>query len=157
MKKVIILILIGIAAIFSLNAAQKAELGVADIQSDTQVIKMSVDRYGWHPNIFVIQKDIPVVWEIEGNELNGCNNGIVAQDFELKFDLTDGKQMQKFTPVSSGEYKFSCHMNMIPGKFIVVDDLQKADIKMLEANANVNISGNPMPGCTKCGSCPKGK
>jgi plastocyanin domain-containing protein len=155
MKKTIILILLGIATLFTLFAAQEAELGIAKIEGDTQIIKMSVDRYGWHPNIIVIQKDIPVHWEIEGNELNSCNDGIIAEDFDLKFSLKDGKQMQQFTPLQSGEYKFSCHMDMIPGKFIVVDNLKETDMKSLRTKANVDVSEDALPECNKCGSCPK--
>ncbi|MCF7920600.1 MAG: cupredoxin domain-containing protein [Candidatus Cloacimonetes bacterium] len=156
MKKMNIIIMIVMLAIASLYAgAQKAEVGIATVKDGVQTIEMSVDRYGWHPNVIIVQKSLPVKWQIDGKDLNGCNSGIMAKELALKFDIKEGQQVQEFTPEMSGEFKFSCLMDMIPGKFIIVDDLEKADLKSLTEKASVAVTETQMKCCGKCGMTEK--
>jgi heme/copper-type cytochrome/quinol oxidase subunit 2 len=88
-----------------------------------QEIQMNVTRYGWTPNQFVLKKGVPVRWVINGLEVTGCNRAIQVPKFGLKFDVKPGLQTIEFTPAEAGTVPWSCWMGMIPGTFIVEDDI----------------------------------
>ena len=142
MKKIILVLLIGMLSISLVGADKEIETGIAVIKDDVQVIEMTVDRYGWHPATFVIQKDIPVNWQINGKDLTPCNEKIVSEDLGLKFDVAKGIQTQQF----------SCWMDMIPGKFIVVEDLSAIDSDMMKESSANAVPDKPKSGCgSGCG------
>jgi len=93
-----------------------------------QEIRMEVNRYGWTPDKFVLKKDVPVRWFINGKELNGCNNAIQVPKLGLNFNIRQGEQMIEFTPTESGTIPWSCWMGMIPGVFIVKDEVDGESI-----------------------------
>ena len=88
-----------------------------------QEIFMEVNRYGWSPDKFVLKKGVPVKWIIDGKEINGCNNAIQVPKMGLNFDIKKGQQIIEFTPTEMGTISWSCWMGMIPGVFVVEDDL----------------------------------
>ncbi|PIZ50704.1 heavy metal transporter [Candidatus Woesearchaeota archaeon CG_4_10_14_0_2_um_filter_33_13] len=88
-----------------------------------QEIRMEVNRYGWSPDKFVLKKDVPVKWIIDGKELNGCNNAIQVPKYNLNFKIKQGLQTIEFTPTESGTVSWSCWMGMIPGVFVVQDEV----------------------------------
>jgi len=93
------------------------------MQDGYQIIRMEVNRYGWEPDKFVLKKDVPVKWIIDGKEINGCNNAIQVPKLGLNFDIRRGEQTIEFTPDKEGTISWSCWMGMIPGLFIVKDDV----------------------------------
>lgn len=92
-----------------------------------QEIRMEVNRYGFVPDTFVLKKGVPVKWIIDGIEINGCNNAILVPKLGLEFDINRGEQIIEFTPTDSGTIRWSCWMGMIPGSFIVKDDIDLDD------------------------------
>ena len=117
-----------------------------------QIINMEVDRYGWSPDKFTLQKDIPVKWVINVKELTGCNNAIQAPKLGLNFDLKEGKQTIEFTPTETGVIPWSCWMGMIPGTFIVTEDGVASSSQVAEAVSSVASSGGSCGGGSTCGS-----
>ena len=115
-----------------------------------QEIRMEVNRYGWTPEKFVLQKDVPVKWIIDGKELNGCNNAIQVPKLGLNFDINPGEQVIEFTPTESGTVAWSCWMGMIPGVFVVQDDLN-VESAQEELNNIVVPSGGSCGGSGGCG------
>ena len=88
-----------------------------------QVIRMNVTAYGWQPDKFVLKKGVPVKWIIDGQQITSCNSAIQVPRYNLKFDIKKGLQTITFTPTESGTVPWSCWMGMIPGTFIVKDDV----------------------------------
>ncbi len=86
-----------------------------------QVIRMNVTNRGWEPDSFVLKKGVPVKWEINALELNGCNSEVVVHDYGLDIRLKQGVQTVQFTPQDGGTIQFSCGMGMIRGQFLVYD------------------------------------
>lgn len=111
------------AAVKSTNYDDLPSNELAKMNGDYQEIRMEVNRYGWSPDKFVLQKGIPVKWIINGKEINGCNNAIQVPKYNLQFDVKPGEQIIEFTPTDTGTISWSCWMGMIPGVFVVVDDL----------------------------------
>ncbi len=115
-----------------------------------QIIEMDVTRYGWEPDQFVLQKDIPVKWIINGKEITGCNNAIQVPKLNLEFDIKQGEQIIEFTPTEEGVIPWSCWMGMISGTFIVTDDGTATDTVIKEASQQAASSGGSCGG--SCGS-----
>lgn len=119
-------------ALFSLNSglvlsgsnftldfwSQGGESGQVEIVDGVQVVKMNVD-WTFEPNEFVIKKDIPVRWEIEGVNISGCSNEIAIPSMGLSKKIEIGENILEFTPDETGTLPFSCWMGMLGGKFIV--------------------------------------
>ena len=115
-----------------------------------QVIRMDVTDNGWEPDKFVLKKDVPVKWIINGIEINGCNNAIQVPKLGLEFDIKQGEQTIEFVPDKEGVISWSCWMGMIPGTFIV-----KSDIDIFDADAvQKELESVPEPAGGSCGgSC----
>ncbi len=88
-----------------------------------QIIEMEVTRYGWNPDTFTLKTGMPVKWIINGKEITSCNNAISVPAYKLNFPVKKGLQTIEFTPTKTGTINWSCWMGMIPGKFIVRDDV----------------------------------
>ena len=86
-----------------------------------QVIKMDVDASGYNPSSFILKKNVPVKWVINGKQITNCNKAIQVPKLNLKFDIKEGEQTIKFTPTEEGVISWSCWMGMIQGKFIVTE------------------------------------
>ncbi|MCX7110717.1 MAG: sulfite exporter TauE/SafE family protein [Proteobacteria bacterium] len=88
-----------------------------------QTIAMDVLGSGFSPHQFTLRKGVPVKWVINAKQMNECNKGIVVPQYDLKIMLQPGVQTVEFTPKETGVIPWSCWMGMIPGSFIVVDDM----------------------------------
>ncbi|MEE9525798.1 MAG: sulfite exporter TauE/SafE family protein [Candidatus Woesearchaeota archaeon] len=107
----------------SVSAGNDITGDAVNIEGGYQIINMEVNRYGWTPDKFVLKKGVPVKWVINGKEINGCNNAIQVPKLGLKFDIKQGEQIIEFTPDKEGTISWSCWMGMIPGVFIVKDNI----------------------------------
>ncbi len=121
----------------SVSASSASSTGnVIKMEGGYQVIEMTVDRYGWEPDKFVLKKGVPVKWVIDGREINGCNNAIQVPKYGLNFDIKQGLQTIEFTPENEGVISWSCWMGMIPGTFIVKEDINLEDAAAVEKELN---------------------
>jgi hypothetical protein len=109
-----------------------AETPVCDTE---QTINMDILKSRFSPNQFTLRKGIPVKWVIDGKEMNECNKTIVIPQYKMKIELKEGRQIIEFTPPESGVVPWSCWMGMIPGTFIVVDNVPSP--KQVEAPATL--------------------
>ncbi len=107
------------------RVSQQLSPTVAETPScDTeQTIHMDILKSSFSPNRFTLRKGIPVKWVINGKEINECTKTIVVPQYKMKIELKEGAQTIEFTPPESGVVPWGCWMGMIPGTFIVVDDL----------------------------------
>ncbi len=140
----------------SISTGFKGIDGISDnilIENGYQIIKMDVTRYGWSPDTFVLKKDIPVKWIINGKEITGCNNAIQVPKLNLKFDIKMGEQIIEFTPTKEGIISWSCWMGMIPGTFIVTDDGTASQEEIQSASKVAASSGGSCSGGAGGGSC----
>ncbi|MBR9683916.1 hypothetical protein GOV03_05255 [Candidatus Woesearchaeota archaeon] len=115
-----------------------------------QEIRMEVNQYGWEPDKFVLKKDVPVRWIIEGKEINGCNNAIQVPKLGLNFDIKKGEQIIEFTPTEEGTISWSCWMGMIPGVFLVKDDVDVNSVNE-ELDSLPELQGGSCGGGCGCG------
>lgn len=91
------------------------------INTDYQTVKMNVD-WAFKPNKFVIKKNLPVRWEIQGVNISGCSNEVVIPRLNIRQKITQGETVTvEFTPTEKGVLPFSCWMGMLNGQFIVTE------------------------------------
>ena len=115
----------------------------ATIENGVQVIKMTANANGYTPNVFYVQKNVPVKWIINGELLTSCNNAIVVPSMDIEKKLEAGENIVNFTP-GDKDIKFSCWMGMISGVIKVVDDVNAVD--------SSKVAGD-VPPATAGGSC----
>jgi uncharacterized protein len=118
-----------------------------------QVIEMDVLRSGYFPDSFVLKKDIPVRWIIDGKELTGCNNAVQVPSLDLEFDIEEGKQIIEFTPTKTGVISWSCWMGMIPGNFIVTEGDVNEVVPVVPKGSGGGCSGGAGGGSCGSSSC----
>lgn len=92
-----------------------------DVTKETSpTIKMEVTATGYSPNIIKVKKGEPVKIEVHNPLENSCLSTFNMPDFDINnVNLKVGTTNLSFTPTASGEYTFSCGMNMFGGKIIV--------------------------------------
>jgi len=105
-----------------------------------QTINMDVLRSGYSPDRFTLRKGVPVKWVINAKELTECNKGIIVPQYDLKIILQPGVQTVEFTPRETGVVPWSCWMGMIPGSFIVVDNIPEPTTPGLGEKASAFLS-----------------
>lgn len=93
----------------------------AEVVDNVQVVNSTLQpsRY---PNI-TVQAGIPVKWVIDAPEgsINGCNNRILIQDYDIEYTFHTGENVIEFTPTNTGTVRYSCWMGMIQGNIFVTD------------------------------------
>jgi uncharacterized protein len=110
-----------------------------------QEIRMDVTASGWSPDKFVLKKGVPVHWIINGKEITSCNNAIQVPKLGLSFSVKPGEQVIEFTPTEEGVIPWSCWMGMIPGTFVVKDEVGDS--------ASVQKALEELPAQKASGSC----
>ncbi len=95
----------------------------AEIKDGYQVVEFDLPYSGYVD--FIVQEDIPlkIIINVKGGYLTGCNNSLLFKDFNVKKDLKFGENIIEFIPTESGTFTYTCWMNMIKNKMVVVKDL----------------------------------
>jgi plastocyanin domain-containing protein len=88
-------------------------------ESGIQEIDITV-KGGYAPDVLVVQKDKPLRLNFYRDETSSCSEQVVFGDFGVIKNLPAFKNTTvEFTPDKSGEFTFTCGMNMLRGKLIV--------------------------------------
>ena len=91
------------------------------LKNGVQIVSMTQDGSGYHPNSFTIKKGVPVRWIINSTEPYSCAASIVMQKYNIRQSLRAGENVIEFTPTETGALTFTCSMGMYRGTFNVVD------------------------------------
>jgi len=90
-------------------------------EDSEQVIQMTQDATGYHPNNFTVKANTPVKWVINSTDANSCSASIYAQKFSVRQFLNPGENIINFTPREVGTFSFTCAMGMYRGAFKVTN------------------------------------
>ncbi len=75
---------------------------------------------GYSPDTIVVERGRPVRLNFDREENSSCSDTVVFGDFGIAKPLPAFKTTPvEFTPDKSGEFTFTCGMNMLRGKLIV--------------------------------------
>ena len=87
--------------------------------------KGSIDilvKGGYLPEIISVKKGVPVTLNFTRKDSNSCLEDVILSDFKIKKYLPLNKTISvEITPEKTGDFDFTCGMNMFHGKLIVKD------------------------------------
>lgn len=93
----------------------------ARIENGVQIVDMTQAANGYSPRKFIVEKGIPVVWNIQSTTSYTCAAYISMPSAGISQPLALGTNIIKFTPTSVGKMRFTCSMGMYSGTFEVID------------------------------------
>ncbi|CAN5206230.1 hypothetical protein BH09PAT1_BH09PAT1_2390 [soil metagenome] len=102
------------------SPAYTKKVGEVKVQNGVQIVEMSVINTGYTPNTFVVQKDIPVKWVVNGINIYGCQGFLNVPKLGIQQALKLGKNVFEFTLKKSDTISFSCSNNSVQGLFHVI-------------------------------------
>ena len=112
------------------GVSQSADTAVkAMVDGNTQTVEMNVGIEGYSPNILIVQKGLQTNWIINGQDISNCSYQLAIPDADYSLNLKEGKNEIKFTPKDTGVINFTCGMNMLYGKIVIVEDLDTVNIE----------------------------
>ena len=89
-------------------------------ETGVQEINVTV-KGGYSPDVIVVNKGMPVRLNFYRDETSSCSEQVIFGDFRIARNLPAFKTTKiEFTPDKAGEFTFTCGMNMLRGKLIVV-------------------------------------
>lgn len=143
--------LTGLNSILSTRSANVLAATNVPLENGSQVIRMTQDASGYHPNTFIVKKDVPVRWIIDSKDPNTCAASIVSDALGVKKLLHPGENIIEFTPKKEEIIRFSCSMGMFTGNISVVGNSEGA-IKgqAIAVNDPTNIAPQAVQGAS-CG------
>jgi len=108
-------------ALPSVDAIDTNDDGI-NVVGDKQVIDLKVDGLDYFPDKFILKKGVPVEWNIDGKDAQGCAGIISVPKLGILEQLPqDEIKTITFTPQQTGKIIFTCGMGMAgPGTFEVL-------------------------------------
>jgi uncharacterized protein len=107
-----------------LEPAKSAAQSTAEVPVvEPQIVNMKVDGLDYIPNHFTVTQGVPVEWNIDAEQAQGCGRMLLAPKLGIRTILYGfAINTVKFTPNETGDFYFNCGMGMMtPGsKFTVV-------------------------------------
>ena len=95
--------------------AASANAGNSDAQSVTVVVKG-----GYKPDLIVARRGVPLRMIFDRREESPCSDEIVLPEFGIRRALPAHARTElTITPERTGEFEFTCGMNMLHGKILV--------------------------------------
>jgi plastocyanin domain-containing protein len=77
---------------------------------------------GYTPDLIVARRDTPLKLIFDRQESNPCSDEIVLPEFEIRRALPANRQtIIEVVPKRTGEFPFSCGMNMLHGKIRIIE------------------------------------
>jgi plastocyanin len=102
------------------NTQQTTKTEIDVTNEGSPKVKMKVTPTGYSPNVIRVKKGVPVELEIDNPLENSCLSTFTMPDFNINnVNLKVGTTNLSFTPDKTGEYTFSCGMQMFKGTIIV--------------------------------------
>lgn len=98
---------------------EREKVSAAVTDAGVQEVKITV-KGGYSPDVIVVRRGVPVKLDFFRDETASCSDQVIFGDFGIARDLPPYKTTAiEFTPDKTGEFTFTCGMNMLRGKLIV--------------------------------------
>jgi FtsP/CotA-like multicopper oxidase with cupredoxin domain len=121
MKKIIFMIMMMVLAACQAISTQKTV--------DVQEAYIKVDGMEYVPSEIYVVKGKTVKFTVDGRDAQGCVEYFTIPSLGINARLKKGDNVFEFTPKEAGEIPFSCSMNMVKGKIVVVESLDNVKEK----------------------------
>lgn len=119
--EVVVLIggIVSIAFVLWYFFGERERVAASVSEKGVQEIKVVV-KGGYSPDVIVVREGAPVRLNFYRDETASCSEQVIFKDFGIVRDLPSFKTTPvEFMPDKSGEFTFTCGMNMLRGKLIV--------------------------------------
>lgn len=98
---------------------KKTSVAASISAEGVQAIQIRV-KGGYEPSVIEVEKDKPVRLEFYRDETSSCSEEVVFSDFGIRKELPAFETTAiELTPQNTGEFEFTCGMNMLHGKLVV--------------------------------------
>jgi len=116
---VIVAALAMIAMVIWYFFGEREKVAAAVTDAGVQEVKITV-KGGYSPDVIVVRRGVPVKLDFFRDETASCSDQVIFGDFGIARDLPPYKTTAiEFTPDKTGEFTFTCGMNMLRGKLVV--------------------------------------
>jgi Cu+-exporting ATPase len=110
------LLLVGIYVFFF---GKRKAVFAAAARSGAQTVTVVVQG-GYKPDLIVARRGVPLKMIFDRREESPCSDEIVLPDFGIRRALPAHARTElTLTPDRTGEFEFTCGMNMLHGKILV--------------------------------------
>lgn len=98
---------------------ERERVSASVTETGVQEIKVTV-KGGYSPDVIAVKRGVPVRLDFYRDETSSCSEQVIFSDFKIARMLPAFKTTPvEFTPDRTGEFTFTCGMNMMRGKLIV--------------------------------------
>jgi plastocyanin domain-containing protein len=98
---------------------EREAVAATETADGLQEIKITV-KGGYSPDVVRVKQGRPVRLDFYRDETASCSEQLILGDFGIARDLPAFKTTAvEFTPRKSGEFTWTCGMNMLRGKLVV--------------------------------------
>ena len=102
---------------------EKQRVAARVTSTGVQEVKVTV-KGGYDPDVIIVKQNQPVRLDFYRDETASCSDRVLFGDFGIARDLPAFKATSvEFTPDKTGEFTFTCGMNMMRGKLVVEPSL----------------------------------
>ncbi|HKP75545.1 MAG TPA: cupredoxin domain-containing protein [Longimicrobiaceae bacterium] len=110
---------VAIVAVLWYFFGERQGVAATTTESGVQEVRITV-KGGYSPDVVVVKQGRPVRLDFYRDETSSCSEQVVFGDFGIARDLPAFKTTPvEFTPDRSGEFTWTCGMNMLRGKLVV--------------------------------------
>ena len=110
---------IAIAVILWYFFGERERTIAVEKEGGVQEVKVTV-KGGYSPDVIVVKQGRPVRLDFYRDETTSCSEEVIFGDFGIARALPAYETTPiEFTPDKTGEFTFTCGMNMLRGKLIV--------------------------------------
>ena len=97
----------------------KGKASVAEARAGFQEVDITV-KGGYQPSEVVVKAGLPLRLNFTRRESSPCGEEVILPDFGKRAYLPENRTvLVEIFPEKSGEYEFTCGMNMYRGKLVV--------------------------------------
>ena len=108
-----------LAGIYVFFFGRKKAAVVAEARAGRQTVTVVVQG-GYKPDLIVAKRGVPLRLVFDRRETSPCSDEIVLPEFGVRRELpAHVKTELEIVPERTGEFEFTCGMNMLHGKILV--------------------------------------
>lgn len=120
MTKIIRTIFVSILIALAFSIAASAQATTRSSKPKTQTAKVLITVKGYEPGSLKLKRGIPAKITFQRTTTRTCGTEIVIPAYGINKPLPlNEKVLVSFTPTKTGEYGFTCGMDMMRGKLII--------------------------------------